>query len=129
MREADRILPLSINATNADRRQERHEAIPLCYATSPKFIIYSVETILAFNVTPDKQSEPKVCNSSSGRAIPIAGNREVAAITQHEHNIGKAGGVRVRQVEETVAIDPDRVYSVSVPISRHRLVARVPEHE
>ena len=77
--------------------------------------------------SPDFDLEVSI--RASGRAIPIAGDGEVAAVTQHEDNIGEAGGVRVAQIEKSVAIDADSVYAVGVPITGHRLVTGVPEHE
>ena len=61
--------------------------------------------------------------SYSGRTIPIAGDREVAVNTEREDDVGKSRGVGVGQEELTVAIDADRVYPISVPITGYRLVA------
>ena len=52
-----------------------------------------------------------------------SGDGHVSVETQGEDDICKANGVTVAQVEGAVAIDPNRIDSIIIPIPRDRLVA------
>ena len=58
------------------------------------------------------------------QSIPVAGNGDVAWVSQPEDDLGKAVRVLVAQEERPIAIDPDRILSVVVPIPHDRLIAR-----
>ena len=58
------------------------------------------------------------------QSIPVAGDGYIARIAQPEDDLREPIGVAVAQIERAVAIDPDRILPIVVPIPRHRLIAR-----
>ena len=69
---------------------------------------------------------PKYHHYLLRQSIPIARNRHVSGIAQCEHDIRKADRIAVAQQELGIAVHADRIYTIVVPITYHRLVTRQP---